>query len=334
MLSRTISTAVLTVSIIFSINPIQQAKTQTPIATFNNHSLTSTIELTEGTAELLEVNNQLYNNTSDISPSQPIRPSRDDFQIIKFPELEPSSPFANDSPVINSLYDPETLPRPFSPELIPTKPNYIRLASNTYRMVIDFNQFGSENGLQITLPARILNNLPTYEGEIIFPNNFCGFNITKINNFYWQDTNGNIVTEYPYNNIPDSTSLLQEVGDAYFLGGVRITGPIGACNNGIDQWIFEYPFTVEGTNPRPNLKLVIELSQDSEIQFLNYGIKQHPLDYDEIFKEKNFDNLMNGIFNIIVLGYFHLGLENYDELVNQVCYKLPDECPYFGSDPQ
>ncbi len=220
-----------------------------------------------------------------------------------------------------------------SSESFPTTPNYIKLTSGNlgsqnYRIVVDFSRI-IDGKPEITLPTRFLSLLPTYDGKVIFPDNFCGLKIIKPSRFLWLDKGNKVVDQHPYSYVPESSSVNQMYGDNYYLGGIDFTGPIGACSNGSGNWNFPFPLTKEGTNPFPNLKLVIELESNSQITFLNYNISKKPLKADKIFKEISFNKIIKAILSQFEESNSKKRLDNFEEFVEEVCETSPDKCPYF-----
>ena len=220
----------------------------------------------------------------------------------------------------------------------PTAPNYVKLQSGTvgsqnYRVVVDFSRI-IDGKPTITLPVQFLSILPTYDGEVIFPDNFCGLKITKASRFLWLNASNTVVDQHPYSYVPESSSVSQMYGNNYYLGGIKFTGPIGACSKGSGSFDFPFPLTKEGKNSLPNLKLVIELQSDSEINFLNYDISQHPLKADKIFKKISFNKIINALNKQFDDSHSKKRLANFEKFVKEVCEPTPDKCPYFPSSPK
>ena len=214
----------------------------------------------------------------------------------------------------------------------PTVPNYVKLQSGTlgnqnYRIVVDFSRI-IDGKPTITLPVQFLSILPTYDGKVMFPDNFCGIEIRKSSRFLWLDASNKVVDQHPYSYVPESSSVNQMYGDNYYLGGIKFTGPIGACSKDSGSFDFPFPLTKEGKNHLPNLKLVIELQSDSEIKFLNYDISNKSLKADKIFKEISFDKIIKQIMKQFDDSNSKKRLENFDEFVEEVCETSPQKCPY------
>ncbi|MDH7447418.1 hypothetical protein [Aquimarina sp. 2201CG14-23] len=208
-----------------------------------------------------------------------------------------------------------------NPEDFPQLPSHIEL-SGGHNIIVDFTTIIDENP-KITIPVSYLPELPQYDGEIIFPNNFCGMRILKADRFIWLDQGGQVVDTFPYNYVPENgpdDSIQELFGDNYYLGGVEFTGPIGACDEANENWSFPYPFTQTDPVMNEPLKLVIELLAGSEIEFLNYNIHpQEPLGADELFEDVDFNELIE-FFN----ETFYEGFENW---IDSVCEENPADCP-------
>ncbi|AXT51755.1 hypothetical protein D1818_13215 [Aquimarina sp. BL5] len=216
---------------------------------------------------------------------------------------------------------------PPTPEDFPQLPDYIQLSYGTqgmqnYRIELDFTNIIDDKPT-IKIPVQFLPTLPEYDGEVIFPNNFCGIKVSKASRFIWLDNGGQVVETHPYNYVPENTSVQSLFGNEYYLNsgqGIRLTGPIGACEEANENWVFPFPLTQTETVMNQPLKLVIELEQDSEIEFLNYNIKpQEPLDIDELFEEVDFNELIE-FFN-------ETFYEGFQEWINEVCDENPADCP-------
>ena len=236
-----------------------------------------------------------------------------DFEMFMTPQPQNPNP--------NPVPDPD----PANPDF-PTTPDYVKLLDGTigtdkYRIVVDFTNIIDDKP-QITIPTQFLKTLPQYEGEVIFPNNFCGMRVVKSCRFVWLDTHGNVFTDHPYNSVPEQSSIRDffQQGETFYLGGIDFTGPVGKCENSKENWMFPFPFTqTETVMPEP-LKLIIELDDTSEIQFLNFNIKPgKPLDAKKLFKEKDFNKIMK--------FYKKTFYDGFKQWVDVFCEENPTECP-------
>ena len=225
---------------------------------------------------------------------------------------------------------PTTEPEPAEPEF-PAVPNYVNLLDGTlgndkYRIVVDFTN-SIDDQPQITIPTQFLKELPWYEGKVVFPSNFCGLRAIKACSFVWFDGFGNVFDDFPYNSVPENSSIekhFKDEGD-FYRNGIHFTGPVGACSNGKENWMFPFPFTqTETVMPQP-LKLVIELDQNSEIQFLNFNLQpgKH-LDAKKLFKEVDFKKLIK--------FYEKTFYEDFEPWIDAFCEAYPKECPLQETD--
>ncbi len=200
--------------------------------------------------------------------------------------------------------------------------SYGSLGGQNYRIVVDFTTI-IDNKPKISIPVQFLPTLPYYEDEVIFPNNFCGMRIKKADRFIWLNQGGEVVDTFPYNYVPENgpdDSIQELFGNEFYFDGIEFTGPIGACEEANENWSFPYPFTQTDTVMDKPLKLVIELLQDSEIEFLNYNIHpQEPLDADELFEDVDFNELIE-FFN-------ETFYEGFEQWVDAVCEDNPADCP-------
>jgi hypothetical protein len=177
------------------------------------------------------------------------------------------------------------------------------------RLVVDFST-ATDDPPRITMPdpnsaqnASLYPDLPRdHEGNVIFPDNFCGIRITQPDRFVF-NKNGSEVDSFPFNNIPECCSLnpnspgtdcsknpqnctvipkacgdhpqfcsVRKVfGETIYLSGIQFSGPIGECQGSNTGWQFFSPFTqTEPSAPADQqVTLTIELDPDSKIEFFN-----------------------------------------------------------------
>ncbi|MEM6830793.1 MAG: hypothetical protein AAF551_09780, partial [Bacteroidota bacterium] len=207
-------------------------------------------------------------------------------------------------------------------EDLPQVPDYISLTgNNSYRMIVDFTQL-TDGKPSIEIPRHLLPSLPEHEGTVIFPNNFCGFKIFQASRIIWLDNGGQVLNNDVFNYIPEDESINSLYGSNFYLGGIQFSGPIGTCDKPQTQWVFNQPFTKSGFQfANQPAKLVIELEQYSQVEFLNSAIDNlKPLDALKIFKDVDFDKIIkywNQVFNPA----------SFEAWVERVCEDDPSECP-------
>lgn len=192
------------------------------------------------------------------------------------------------------------IPDNFSPT-----PYYITFSDGRY-LTIDFNTIVKgpfDSAPQITLPISFLDFLPkTENGKFIFPDNFCGIRVRQASSFAWLKDNTVVDPSQPglaglppgvssdFNFVPDNSSVQSMFDFKFYASGINFTGPIGPCSESNENWIFPYPLTKSNlgiTAPENRLSLNIELTANSEIQFLNYQLSRgEALDYDELFSDE------------------------------------------------
>lgn len=154
--------------------------------------------------------------------------------------------------------EPEDVPN------LPRNPPGITIAgSNSQRMVIDFNSF--PDGPRIEVPFGWLPKwLPQQDGEALFPDAFCGFNIRLADRVYWQVGGDDDYEDDVFKSREITTSNDE-------LGGIAFSGPIGSCAGSERDWIFRPPFTAQEqvVSPLPGMRLVIE-GVGAELRFQGY----------------------------------------------------------------
>jgi len=210
---------------------------------------------------------------------------------------------------------------------LPDLPPWIQLSGSS-RLVLDFGTI--INGQpRLTLPISFLPEfLPRNDdGAIVVPDNFCGIRVVKAGGFQWQK-NGATITDFPYNRVDNVASL---PGEQDFLGGIDFTGPIGQCAGDNKPWQFFQPITQHGgDSPVPGMKLVIEMRQDSRIEFLNFNIQAGKgLSPSKLFSDKVFKNLKSiaKTFEKLMKEGGDNGYCAIDRYVMKVCEKSPSQCP-------
>ncbi len=216
-----------------------------------------------------------------------------------------------------------------SVEDLPDLPAWIQLSGDA-RLIVDFGSTIDGNP-RVTLPVDFLPDfLPTKNGEQVIPDNFCGFNVRKADSFFWQTQANQVVTDFPYNAVEEVSDL----GSDAFLGGLEFTGPIGQCAGENEPWQFFQPLTqTGGDSPTPNLKLVVQLTQGSEIEFLNFNIHAgEPLDARELFSDEVFKKI-----EAIAEAFESLGEDNgycsIDNYVQKICKEEEEGDAPVGSCP-
>ena len=246
--------------------------------------------------------------------------------------------------IINDKVQSKLPPRggstPTSPpscEGLPEIPNYVEI-ENSSVLEVDFDNT-VEGHPKIIIPSDLLDFLPTCDGEIIFPDNFCGIRIKGAIRFQWVNNSGEILGDnvhnyHPvYNSIPvDETleNIDRRDRTTYYFDGIEFTGPIGACdsNSGIDGgWNFPSPLTKTGTiSPSDSrVKLQIEITLGyTEIEFLNYNFHPEGLNHHELFREETYDELAN----MAMFPEFY-DIRGY---IQNACIGNPTGCPIGDSE--
>ena len=207
---------------------------------------------------------------------------------------------------------------------LPETPRWIQFSGNP-TLIIDFGLI-IDGQPRITLPVDpslkfLPDYLPYQNNNLIVPDNFCGFNVRNAASFSWQTQDNQVVTSFPYNAVESVESL----GSNEFLGGIRFTGPIGQCAGTDEPWQFFQPLTRTGMNsPIPGLKLVIQLSQGSKIDFLNFNIRHDaPMSADELFSDDVFDAMktIKESFSVNAKDNGYCGIDAY---LRKICEENPN----------
>ncbi len=143
----------------------------------------------------------------------------------------------------------------------------------------------NDNPFTIELPrSAIPDYLPQDEnGDYVLPDSYCGLEITRVNNIFWQIPGNDALQTPPF--LQEDVSTLET---DLFLGGVNFSGPFGACTGTQTAWNFPFPFTSNASDfmVQENLSLVIEIEQGSKLRFL----PSDPPDAEHLSPDELFEN--------------------------------------------
>lgn len=174
---------------------------------------------------------------------------------------------------------------PDNPPALPENPSHVSF-TDSLTLRLQFTQIDDEP-FTLELPLDALPEwLPqTEDGTPILPDDHCGLLLIEADSIFWQIPGDAQFTEDIFNAVPSVPAL----GDDLFLGGVQFAGPIGGCTGTQKDWVFPSPFTTEPPfEPIPNMSLVVQLRQGSEIAFIkDTGPTAKPIDVDKLFKDNS-----------------------------------------------
>jgi hypothetical protein len=238
---------------------------------------------------------------------------------------------------------------------------------NALRLTVDFST-AIHDPPRITMPnpnnfkfASLYPDLPTdHEGNVIFPDNFCGIRIIRPDRFVF-NKNGAEFDSFPFNNIPeccslrpvspsmnncstdpqnctvipkscsgnpdDSCSVKKVFGETIYREGIQFSGPIGQCQSSNTGWQFFSPFT--RTNPEApaeqQVTLIIELEPDSKIEFFNAKLlnSAEALASFELFTEETEKKFMEAEKRLKEM--FDEGWCGIDGFIRKQCEDTTDE---------
>lgn len=213
---------------------------------------------------------------------------------------------------------------------LPRLPDWIQLTSS-HRVIVDFTEPVGEAGFRLTLPIDSLpDNLPRNdEGDPVIPDNFCGLRLIDTSEVIWETGDGELETASPFNHIPNMNGEIDGQSlEPFRLGGIDITGPIGACAGANEPWQFFFPITTDSTGgPPPARRLTVEMPS-GQVEFLNFNIHAgEPLDPGELFSDDVFDQLvaiMESFAETEIDNGYCSGVSFYME---EVCDESPGLCP-------
>jgi len=210
---------------------------------------------------------------------------------------------------------------------LPDLPRWIELSGNQ-ALVIDWGIIvGTETGEvpRMTIP---ISALPDYlprkneEQDVVFPDAFCGMNITMVDSISWQ-VGEDIIDTHPFNHVPDVAAIEfnPEFGNQNFLqAGIEFSGPIGGCEGSNQGWDFPFPITQTGPfEPLENMKLVLDLMPGAQIRFTEHQPPEgEVLDAHELYSDETFNHMVEmalsfGLFLMIDNGY--CGIDQYLEKI-------------------
>ena len=192
-----------------------------------------------------------------------------------------------------------------TPSPLPEPPAYVDFNGN-YRIIIDWTLSNydpvalDEVSPVVSLPTDILidSGVPIYDGEFIFPTQFCGLRIKKADRFIWFINNiaqTDPIFDFPFNYIPEDESVNSIFGTNAYLGGIQFTGPIGKCREENNPWVFGSPWLQGDISPPDQsfsgLKLVIEVYPGSTIEFIDSNNEIELLDAAELWEEEEIEDI-------------------------------------------
>lgn len=223
---------------------------------------------------------------------------------------------------------------PDNPPALPDNPNHVSF-TDTLKLRIQFTQIDDEL-FQIELPLSALPDwLPQSEdGTPVLPDDYCGLLVIEADSISWQVGGVSPFTNNVFNSVPSVPAL----GDDFFLGGVQFSGPMGGCTGTQKKWSFPHPFTTDPVfDPLPNMSLVIELRQGSEIAFIkDTGPSPKKIDVDKLFKDNSKKKLKDQIKFWNDLLKEGQSIDKYCESVgkywNVLCTQFPDNDAVCGNE--
>jgi hypothetical protein len=210
---------------------------------------------------------------------------------------------------------------------LPDLPRWIELTNNR-ALVIDWGVIVETDIGEVPRMTIPVHALPDYlplkndEQDIVFPDAFCGMNITQVDSINWQ-VGEEIIDTHPFNHVPDVAAIEfdPEFGNQNFLqAGIEFSGPIGGCEGSNHGWDFPTPITQTGPfEPLENMKLVLDLMPGAEIRFITHQPPEGDvMDAHELFSSEIFDHMieMAKSFNLFLMidnGY--CGIDQYLEKI-------------------
>lgn len=203
---------------------------------------------------------------------------------------------------------------------LPDLPRWIELTDRR-ELVIDWGLMVETGVGEVPRMTIWREALPDYlprkndEQDIIFPDTFCGMNITQVESINWQ-VGEEIIDIHPFNYVPD----VDAINLNFQLDGIEFSGPIGGCEGSNQGWDFPFPITQTGPfEPLENMKLVLGLDPGAEIRFITHQPPEGDfMDAHELFSSEIFDHMieMAKSFNLFLMidnGY--CGIDQYLERI-------------------
>lgn len=223
---------------------------------------------------------------------------------------------------------------PDNPPPMPENPSHVSF-TDTLRLRIQFTQIDDEP-FQIELPRSALPGwLPqTEDGTPVLPDDYCGLLVIEADSISWQVGGVSPFTNQVFTSVPSVPAL----GSNFFLGGVQFSGPMGGCTGTQKKWSFPHPFSTDPIfDPLPNMSLVIELRQGSEIAFIkDTGPSPKKLDVNKLFKDDSKKKLKDQIKFWNDLLEEGQSVDKYCESVGKywdvLCTQFPDDDAACGNE--
>ena len=223
--------------------------------------------------------------------------------------------------------DPGPGPNPVNPNpVLPNLPVEISLTSGSI-LTVDFTLL--DGHVQLQIPSNFLPDwLPRSNGQVVFPDAFCGFNLIRVGSIFWQIPGDSAVDDFPF----IATNEVSDLEGDQFLGGVDFGGPIGACNDPTVPWELPFPFLAKNApffEPLPNMTLRVQFgSSDGKIRFKSNGTpNQQVLFAHELFTPDTYNALLKLLEGFDPAGSNTAYCDGVDDYFIQVCNETPGQCP-------
>ncbi len=215
---------------------------------------------------------------------------------------------------------------------LPDLPVWIQLSGNP-QIVIDFGVMTeTESGHEVpllTIPTKPSSALPDFlptkndQQDIVLPDTFCGMRIINLGGFSWQ-VGEEIIDTDPFNHVPDveDINLHPDFGNQNFLlNGIEFSGPIGGCEGSNHGWDFPHPITQTGPfEPLPNMKLILELTSNSRIQFIEHQPPEgEVIDAHELFSDEVFHHMEEMLLKFQLNTTIDNGYCGIDRYLKKIC---------------
>ena len=221
---------------------------------------------------------------------------------------------------------------PGSPEVpepeLPPNPEHISITagSNTQQMVIDFREV-DDRPQSIEVPRSWLESwLPRDATTVLFPDAHCGLNIRNADRIFWQVPGDDAFNSDVFRSGPVT-------GTQNLLGGIQLSGPIGACAGMDVPWVFHPPFVAQTQeiDTLPNMRLVVEGAAAS-LRFQAAQSRQEDVfTAAELFSSSLESELMSVLDQFDELAEEQGNIDNYCSMVGafwtQVCLVSSGDCP-------
>ncbi len=216
---------------------------------------------------------------------------------------------------------------------LPDLPDWLVLKEGSGEVIVTFdpNTFLTDDGLLIEMDRSLLPMLPTKpNGEVVFPDNICGFRIFQPSSVKWTNIDGDDIEDGQHLSHSSFPAGTPEATAA--MSGLDFTGPFGACAGSTENWRFMHPLHVNSEGGPPFRRIIFDLPEG--MAFLNHTISlENPFDGAGLKPEEYFKPEIMELLKEITQGFLEEDEENgyckgVLHYMQEICGADAQNCPF------